>query len=66
MKLKEGFITHQSGGEHITVAAGVEAFNGMIRSNSCHAHLICITPGKAYAIPKQICKKRATPFGVAL
>ena len=40
MKLKEGFITHQSGGEHITVAAGVEAFNGTIRSNSTAGFIV--------------------------
>lgn len=34
MKLKEGFITHQSGEEHIMVSAGAAAFNGMIRSNA--------------------------------
>lgn len=33
MKLKNGFITHASNGEHITVTAGNTAFNGMIRSN---------------------------------
>lgn len=33
MKLKEGFITHESSGEHITVTAGNTAFNGMVRSN---------------------------------
>lgn len=33
MRLKEGFITHESNGEHITVTAGNTAFNGMVRSN---------------------------------
>ena len=33
MKLRDGFITHTSNGEHITVTAGNTAFNGMIRSN---------------------------------
>lgn len=33
MKLREGFITHASAGEHIMVTAGNTAFNGMIRSN---------------------------------
>lgn len=33
MKLRDGFITHASNGEHITVTAGNTAFNGMIRSN---------------------------------
>lgn len=33
MRLKEGFITHESNGEHITVTTGNTAFNGMVRSN---------------------------------
>lgn len=33
MRLRDGFITHASNGEHITVTAGNTAFNGMIRSN---------------------------------
>ena len=33
MKLRDGFITHESEGEHITVSAGGSAFNGLIRSN---------------------------------
>lgn len=33
MKLKNGFITHESAGEHITVTAGNTDFNGIIRSN---------------------------------
>lgn len=35
MKLKEGFILHDVGGEHIVVASGEAAkhFNGMARNN---------------------------------
>lgn len=33
MKLRDGFITHESADEHITVTAGNTDFNGMIRSN---------------------------------
>lgn len=40
MKLKEGFITHQSGGEHITVTAGGAAFNGLIRSNGTAGFIV--------------------------
>ena len=40
MKLKEGFITHESNGEHITVTAGNTAFNGMIRSNSTAGFIV--------------------------
>ena len=40
MKLKDGFITHESGGEHITVTAGNTAFNGLIRSNQTAGFII--------------------------
>lgn len=40
MKLKEGFITHESNGEHITVTAGSTAFNGMVRSNQTAGFII--------------------------
>ena len=40
MKLREGFITHESNGEHITVTAGNTAFNGMIRSNSTAGFIV--------------------------
>ncbi|MCC8162810.1 MAG: PqqD family protein [Lachnospiraceae bacterium] len=35
MKLKSGFITHESGGEHYAVASGEagKVLNGMIRNN---------------------------------
>lgn len=40
MKLRDGFITHESNGEHITVTAGNTAFNGMIRSNSTAGFIV--------------------------
>lgn len=40
MKLKAGFITHESNGEHITVTAGNTTFNGMIRSNSTAGFIV--------------------------
>ena len=40
MKLKDGFITHNSAGEHITVTAGTTAFNGMIRSNQTAGFIV--------------------------
>ena len=40
MKLKSGFITHESGDEHITVTAGTTAFNGLIRSNQTAGFII--------------------------
>ena len=41
MKLKDGFITHTTNGEHIVVATGeaAENFNGLIRNNDS-AHYI--------------------------
>ena len=41
MKLKEGLILHDIGGEHVVVATGEAAkkFNGMIRNNDT-AHFI--------------------------
>lgn len=40
MKLKDGFITHESGGEHITVTAGNTVFNGMVRSNKTAGFIV--------------------------
>ena len=40
MKLRDGFITHASNGEHITVTAGATAFNGMIRSNQTAGFIV--------------------------
>ncbi len=40
MKLKEGFITHKTGGEHITVSAGGSRFNGLIRSNGTAGFIV--------------------------
>lgn len=44
MKLKEGFITHETDGEHITVSAGGGDFNGLIRSNKTAGFIVeCLT-----------------------
>ncbi len=42
MKLKEDFITHDSGSEQIMVAVGKEAnrFHGLVRSNKTAAFMI--------------------------
>lgn len=40
MRLKDGFITHESGMEHIMVTAGNVDFNGMIRSNKTAGFII--------------------------
>lgn len=40
MKLKDGFITHESDGEQIMVSAGNTGFNGLVRSNRTAAVII--------------------------
>lgn len=40
MRLREGFITHESIGEHIMVTAGNDAFNGMVRSNKTAGFIV--------------------------
>lgn len=40
MKLKDGFITHEGVGEHITVSAGSVSFSGMIRSNQTAGFIV--------------------------
>ena len=40
MKIRDGFITHESNGEYIMVTAGNTAFNGMVRSNNTAGFII--------------------------
>lgn len=40
MKLKDGFITHETGGEQIMAAAGSEKFSGLVRSNETAAFIV--------------------------
>ena len=40
MKLRKGFITHESNGEHIMVTAGNTAFNGLVRSNKTAGFIV--------------------------
>ena len=40
MKLKDGLITHETDGEHITVSAGGSGFNGLIRSNGTAGFIV--------------------------
>ena len=40
MKLSDGFITHASTEEHITVTAGNTAFSGMVRSNKTAGFIV--------------------------
>ena len=40
MKLKDGFITHETNGEQIMVAAGNANFAGLVRSNKTAAFIV--------------------------
>ena len=60
MKLKDGFITYQAGGEQMMVAAGNVGFHGMVRSNSTAAFIIdCL---KEETTQEQIVENMAEAF----
>lgn len=40
MKLKDGFITHETDGEHIMVSTGNVKFSGLVRSNRTAAFIV--------------------------
>ncbi len=40
MKLKDGFITHETDGEQIMVSAGNTKFSGLVRSNRTAAFIV--------------------------
>lgn len=40
MKLKDGFVTHDMGGEQIMVATGSAVFSGLVRSNGTAAFIV--------------------------
>ena len=40
MKLKDGFVTHEMGGEQIMVATGGASFSGLVRSNATAAFIV--------------------------
>ena len=40
MKLKDGFVTHEMGGEQIMVATGDVSFPGLVRSNPTAAFIV--------------------------
>lgn len=63
MKLKEGFLTHESAGEHITVTTGTTAFNGMIRSNATAGFIVeCL---KADVTKEEIVQKLLEKYDVS-
>lgn len=65
MKLKDGFITHETDGEQVMVGAGSTGFSGLVRSNRTAAFIVdCLkedtTPGsiadrmeKLYDAPRE-------------
>lgn len=62
MKLKDGFITHESDGEQIMVAVGDAAnqFHGLVRSNQTAGFIIgCL---KEETTPDQIVEKVLETF----
>jgi hypothetical protein len=40
MKLKDGFVTHEMGGEQVMVATGATNFSGLVRSNATAAYIV--------------------------
>lgn len=40
MKLKDGFITHETDGEQIMVSTGIVKFSGLVRSNRTAAFIV--------------------------
>ena len=40
MKLKDGFVTHEMGGEQIMVATGNANYSGLVRSNATAAFIV--------------------------
>lgn len=64
MKLKEGFVTHEMGGEQIMVATGTANFAGLVRSNPTAAFIVdCLKEEttREQIIEKMLAKYEATP-----
>jgi hypothetical protein len=60
MKLKEGFITHETDGEQIMVSAGEVNFAGLVRSNATAAFIVdCL---KAATTKEEIVKKMKAKY----
>lgn len=60
MKLKNGFITHETDGEQIMVAAGDVKFAGLVRSNKTAAFIVdCL---KTETTPAQIVDAMAEKY----
>lgn len=62
MKLKEGFITHETGGEHIMVSVGKTKFSGIVKSNETAAFIVdCL---KTDTTEKEIAEKIRQKYDV--
>lgn len=60
MKLKDGFITHETDGEQIMVSAGNTKFNGLVRSNRTAAFIVdCL---KSETSESEIVKKMTEKY----
>lgn len=60
MQLKEGFITHETDGMQIMVAAGETQFSGLVRSNKTAAFIVdCL---KQPTTPEQIVESMAEQY----
>lgn len=63
MKLKEGFVTHEMGGEQIMVATGSVNFAGLVRSNPTAAFIVeCL---KESTTREQIIEKMLDKYDVS-
>ena len=62
MKLKEGFITHETGGEQIMVFVGKTKFSGIVKSNETAAFIVdCL---KTDTTEKEIAEKIMQKYDV--
>ena len=63
MKLKDGFVTHEMGGEQIMVATGSANFSGLVRSNPTAAFIVdCL---KEETTKEQVVEKILAKYVVA-
>lgn len=68
MKLKDGFVTHEMGGEQIMVATGAATFAGLVRSNATAGFIVdCLKEEttREAIIEKMLEKYDATPEIIA-
>ena len=64
MKLKDGFVTHEMGGEQVMVATGSASFSGLVRSNATAAFIVdCL---KEETTKEQILEKMQAKYDGSL